>query len=143
MKNHDLTIRHKILSFGNILCAAQRLAWPKSSFPFYENLYTYVSPRVSAYRVHFPKGSRLLGWPTSPALKNTLFFDINLKFVDSWLLPYQRKELIKNVTSITVYYVLPISLVPYTCLYDCFPIENSNTYFVQKLTWKKKLYKVG
>ena len=36
-----------MLSFGNTLCAAQRLAWPKSSFPFYEKLSTYVSPMVS------------------------------------------------------------------------------------------------
>ena len=47
MKNHDLTIRHKMLSFGNTLCAAQRSARPKSSYPFYEKLCTYVSPRVS------------------------------------------------------------------------------------------------
>ena len=38
-----------MLSFGNRLCAAQRLARPKSWFPFYEKLYTYVSPRVSAF----------------------------------------------------------------------------------------------
>ena len=37
-----------MLSFGNTLCAAQNSARPKSSFPFYEKLYTYVSPRVSA-----------------------------------------------------------------------------------------------
>ena len=37
-----------MLSFGNTLCAAQRLARPKSSVLFYEKLYTYVSPRVSA-----------------------------------------------------------------------------------------------
>ena len=36
-----------MLSFGNTLCAAQISARPKSSFPFYEKLYTYVSPRVS------------------------------------------------------------------------------------------------
>ena len=41
MKNHDLTIRTKVLSFGNTLCAAQNSARPKSSFPFYEKLYTY------------------------------------------------------------------------------------------------------
>ena len=48
-ENHDLTIRHKMLSFGNTFCAAQMSARPKSSFPFYEKLYTYVSPRVSAW----------------------------------------------------------------------------------------------
>ena len=37
-----------MLSFGSTLCAAQRAARPKSSHPFYEKLYTYVSPRVSA-----------------------------------------------------------------------------------------------
>ena len=36
-----------MLSFGSTLCAAQRSARPKTSFPFYEKLYTYVSPRVS------------------------------------------------------------------------------------------------
>ena len=36
-----------MLSFGITVCAAQRLARPKSSFTFYEKLYTYVSPRVS------------------------------------------------------------------------------------------------
>ena len=35
-----------MLSFGNTLCAAQISAQPKSSFPFYEKLYTYVSPTV-------------------------------------------------------------------------------------------------
>ena len=48
MKNHDLTIRHKMLSFGNALCAAQNNARPKSLFPFYEKLYTYISPMVFA-----------------------------------------------------------------------------------------------
>ena len=38
-----------MLSFGNTLCAAQRSARPKSSFPFYKKLYTYVSPRVSGF----------------------------------------------------------------------------------------------
>ena len=52
MKNHDLTIRHKMLSFGNTLCAAQRSARPKSSYPFYEKRYTYVSPRVPACGIH-------------------------------------------------------------------------------------------
>ena len=36
-----------MLSFGNTICVAQRTAQPKSSFPFYEKLSTYVSPRVS------------------------------------------------------------------------------------------------
>ena len=45
-----MTIRHKVLSLGNTLCAAQNSARPKSSFPFYEKLYTYVSPRVSALK---------------------------------------------------------------------------------------------
>ena len=42
-----------MLSFGNTLCAAQRSARPKSSFLFYEKLYTYVSPRVSVYNPSF------------------------------------------------------------------------------------------
>ena len=62
MKNHDLTIRHKMLSFGNTLCTAQRLARPKSSFPFCGKLYTYVSPRVSAYR-ELPVSQFSLGKP--------------------------------------------------------------------------------
>ena len=62
MKNHDLTIRHKMLSFGSTLCAAQRLARPRSSFPFYEKLYTYVSPRVSGkqFLKWGPKGGILI-----------------------------------------------------------------------------------
>ena len=47
MKNHDLTIRHKSLSFGITLCPAQMAARPKSSFLFYEKLSIYVSPMVS------------------------------------------------------------------------------------------------
>ena len=62
MKNHDLTIRHKMLSFGNTLCAAQRSARPKSSFPFYEKLYTYVSPRVSDLTYSF--GINTFTWQT-------------------------------------------------------------------------------
>ena len=38
-----------MLSFDNTLCAAQISARPKSSYPFYEKLYTYVSPRVSEH----------------------------------------------------------------------------------------------
>ena len=38
-----------MLSFGNTLSAAQGSAQPKSSFPFYEKQYTYVSPRVFVY----------------------------------------------------------------------------------------------
>ena len=40
----------KMLSFGNTTCAAQIAARPKSSFPFYEKLSTYVSPMVSVCR---------------------------------------------------------------------------------------------
>ena len=36
-----------MLSYDNTLCAVQIFARPKSSFPFYEKLYAYVSPRVS------------------------------------------------------------------------------------------------
>ena len=39
--------RHKMLYFGNTICAAQMSARPKSSNPFYEKLSIYVSPRVS------------------------------------------------------------------------------------------------
>ena len=61
MKNHDLTIRHKMLSFGNTLCAAQQWTRPKSSYLFYEKLYTYVSPRVSGIFLAriFPSGLSL------------------------------------------------------------------------------------
>ena len=40
-----------MLSFDNTLCAAQISARPKSSFPFHEKLYTYVSSRVSAVNI--------------------------------------------------------------------------------------------
>ena len=36
-----------MLSFGNTTSAAQIAARPRSSFPFYEKLSIYVSPRVS------------------------------------------------------------------------------------------------
>ena len=39
-----------MLSFGNATCAAQISAQPKSSFPFYEKLSTYVSLRVSGMK---------------------------------------------------------------------------------------------
>ena len=40
-----------MLSFGNMyIMAAQISARSKSSFPFYEKMYTYVSPRVSDYK---------------------------------------------------------------------------------------------
>ena len=54
MKNHNLTIRHKMLSFSNTICAAQMSARPRSSNLFYEKLYTYVSPKVSAARPLYP-----------------------------------------------------------------------------------------
>ena len=41
-----------MLLFGNTLCAAQMSAQPKSSFLFYEKLYTYVSPKVSGWDQH-------------------------------------------------------------------------------------------
>ena len=37
-----------MLSFGNTICVAQVAAQPKSSFPFYEKLITYISPMVAA-----------------------------------------------------------------------------------------------
>ena len=40
---------HKMLYFGNTICAAQMSARPKSSNPFYEKLSIYISPRVSVY----------------------------------------------------------------------------------------------
>ena len=50
-----------MLSFDSTLCAAQRSARPKFSFPFYEKLYTYVSPRVSGIFLAriFPSGLSL------------------------------------------------------------------------------------
>ena len=38
-----------MLSFCRRTCSAKISVWPKSSYPFYEKLYTYVSPRVSAF----------------------------------------------------------------------------------------------
>ena len=40
-----------MLLLSSALFAAQRSAQPKSSFPFFKKLYTYVSPRVSAVRL--------------------------------------------------------------------------------------------
>ena len=47
-----------MLSFGSTICAAQISARPKSSFPLYEKLYTYVSPRVSGCTGHHVKSSK-------------------------------------------------------------------------------------
>ena len=77
MKNHDLTIRHKLLSFDNTLCAAQRSARPKSSILFYQKLYTYFSPRVSGFvlsrssEYDFLKSDVKFGlWKTNKIWKN-------------------------------------------------------------------------
>ena len=74
-----------MLSFGNTLCAAQRLARPKSSFPFYEKLYTYVSPRVSAciactvYAGAIPNQVGTSRWGILPSL-----IKIGLRYLPQW-----------------------------------------------------------
>ena len=62
-----------MLSFGNILCAAQSSARPKSSFPFYEKLYTYGSPRVS------DSAQIQIFFPMKEAIVTTPYSDFNLK----------------------------------------------------------------
>jgi len=96
-----------MLSFDNTLCAAQISARPKSSFPFYEKLYTFVSSRVSGYTSGFNSKCASTSYPKQ---KRSVLFSPQLDLLSVGLFSvicnktekkkvketYQRKHILKK-----------------------------------------------
>ena len=79
---------HKMLKFDNTIWAAQLAARPKSSFPFYEKLSTYVSPRVSEITQNVK--SNILIHKSSQQqdfMKNTLNMEVNWPSFANFFMP--------------------------------------------------------
>ena len=135
----------KMLSFGNTICVAQVAAQPKSSFPFYEKLITYISPMVAALTAASNKTylTKLFSRPTALKLQilaslvkkynvHAGFFRLHMKgiFFTDVLWPFGKNVVFRLVTLVRT----RDSTVNWTLYIKDFPGRESLLYIPNRFT---------